>query len=264
MRLTQTQILAVILILFFVWVLIGWNCQENFGQINNYSYLPTNRTYYNNYKKLPQTSTSLETLQNKYNKKIQAEQILKQKQSVGPVPHNTHSGQTQQVAAPENINQVGALLHEVLAQEISLMQPLNQIRDQMSREMEYYSMQLPQQLSQGMMMQNIGQMPDIGQGINSPLEEKLNEEVVLQELSTTNETNAEYEMKPEIEHETQHEMRQEIEHEMRPELEYEMEQINTEGPIVIKVQKPAEYGIPLSLLLTVLLIAFMYYTKPQY
>jgi len=156
-----------------------------------------------------------------------------------PEAHNIPTGETKQTAAPENINQVGAPLDEVMKQEHDLMQPLHEIRQHIHA------------------MDNTSMMPEMKEE-NHP---EITHEGIIQEL---------HDMQPKLvqdlpdiemefsEKEIQKSLMPGSEHKKILEKKYDSDTYMAPAEIT---QNKSDYNMSLVILLAVLLIGFVYYTK---
>ncbi|QKF93847.1 hypothetical protein QKU48_gp0389 [Fadolivirus algeromassiliense] len=304
MEITKNQLIGVVLALLFIWVYFTWDDKENFDGIQmppKYWGDRTSRkwgeqTYYNNDRvfhpavpsivnyddanyKLP--ASSLKMLEQQYKKQLKAHQESQPEANALPVPHNIHSGQTEQVAGTENINQAGAPLHEVLQQELNMMQPLHELRQQAMGQQEMHPEMESQHSSQESVLQEL--KPNI---VAESRHEIRPEMEVRQELHSQMEVipEARFNLGQEIKPEVVPELHPEFLPEMKPrqipqeeqhqsqniaaslmpgmiqKAELEEKQLN-DSAFVIKIRKPRDRNLTIAILLTLLLVGFIYYTK---
>lgn len=279
MEISRNQIVTVVLFLMVAWVYYTWNnnSKESFSVIQQWPYLPPNQWkneeynkwgenwyYKNDNKQFPIVpsivnyddshykfpKTSLKNLEKEFNKTHDHSHSIK----TLPVPHNIHSNQTNQVAGTENVNQVGAQLDEVLEQEYNLMKPLNEIKQQ--RQFQQFP-----EAENSIKQENNQHTQEIIHELQPETEHKMEHETntensLIHELTET---------RPEMEFEIHNE---EIQRRLMPGMKQKRlaeENVNVEytendKPIIVKVKKN-DYDLSLAILLTVLLIGFIYYTR---
>lgn len=301
MEITRNQITAVVLILLFLWVYLTWDDKENFMELPPRQWTSRDprkwgeQVYYNNdtafhpavpsivnydnanYKIPP---SSLRLLEEHYNKQMRTQQESQQNLSSGlPVPHNIHSGQTSQVAGTENINQTGAPLDEVLEQELSLMKPMQELRQGAMGEMESrhssHDESILQELRPEMVQAEVSH--EIRPQMYPEMESHANVEMhVRPETKLNLGQEIRPEVVPELHPEFLPEMRQrqipqEEHHQsqnitaslmpgMVQKAELEEKQLN-DSAFVIKIRKPKDRNLTIAIIILVLLVAFIYNTN---
>ena len=286
MEITRNQVITIVLFLMMVCVYYTWDYKsESFSVTQEWPFLPPRQwknkpfkkwgeqwyypnetqmypavpsivNYSDTQYKLPEEAISLNNLENEFNDKQQI-----------PVAHNIHSGQTNQVAGTENINQIGAFLDDVLEQEDNIMQPMQEMKHKTQR----YA--------------TVSPFPEVRASVRP----ELSHEAILQELQFDQESNDEGSLIHELTDtqpittneylvqrslmsgmEQKHlmeERTEESEHnnyygypeQKHPEQKQAEREEQTE-PIIVKVKK-TDYSLSLAILLVVLLIGFIYYTR---
>jgi hypothetical protein len=272
-----------------------WNCKssESFSTIQDFPFLPPNnwkdinsskwdnQWYYETDQLVHPVIPKIVNYDNKNYKlpkvslKLLEEEFIK-KQKLGtmnkqlPVAHNIHSDQTNQVAGTENITEPGASIDDVLEQERNLMEPINELKQQTYEHAhrspfpEVRELANPE-LSHATIIQEL-QSNNVQPEFNIPkfidenvsklipeLELQQNENI-LHELTENKETSGENMIQRKL-------MPGMEQKQLLDERTLEKQIIpNKITPTVIKVKKN-NYNLSLSILLAVLLIGFLYYTR---
>jgi hypothetical protein len=250
MEIKKNHLIAFVLIVAIFWVYFTWDPSEGFEptQWGDYHY------YDNEDREYPVTPSivSYDIGDYKFPKKSMLQPEINKRDI--PVAQNVPSGQIKQSAAPENINQIGASIDEIMRQENELMKPIYEMR---------------RQLQGGSSSQNFPE-------VNAQQRPDLTQDNMVQELHETKpelvfdltETNSQYSQNMQPSEQINKSLMQGME--QKHMMEQKMEGTD-EIPIymppkaypkkIMKKEHKNEYYFPLAMLLIVLLIGFFQYTK---
>jgi hypothetical protein len=141
MEITQNQLIAIILVLIILWVYFTWDSTTEQFCLNNPDYFKSKKWgdeyYYDTRRKYPIVVPSVTRYDSSdYKFSGEALELLKQNEQRKrgkhidhsypkgiPVPQNVPSGQTHQFSGPESITQPGANIHAMIEQQMHLPQP---------------------------------------------------------------------------------------------------------------------------------------------
>jgi len=226
----SNRVISVILIILVLWVYLTWdNNKENFNNIDEPQKWGNNWYYSNQYHQVTPSIANYDISQYRFPSSSQNYLESQQKQNEDqvvshevPKPQNIHSGQTQQTGNNETIHQVGAPVNNMVPMDAG-----------------YNGLQ------------------SIIYGAGSELNNIINQE----EINQTDETTVIHEL-PNGNNNEMTEEEQTLQKVFMPGMvqKQNMEKQLEESPKIIKVQK-VNYNMSLVLLLSVILIGFIYYTR---
>lgn len=166
-----------------------------------------------------------------------------------PLAHNIINGQIKQTAAPENVNQIGASLTEIMQQERELMKPMHEMRRQ---------------------IQSMNNMSDT-QEIMSDMDSMAHEQVVPDvDALTGNHTNddsdhpAVFDLSNELEKTDEEQIQKYMmkkKFEVNPHHDTRFYDNPRQRMTKAMTNPDGDYNLSLAILLSVLLIGFIHYTK---
>lgn len=251
MGMKNNQIIAIVLIIVLVWFFMNWNNnKENFTICGNPKKWGDQWYYSNQYHQVTPSIVNYDTSNYKFPKsslnlmkeESQKKRVMVESQNtqletgLPPMPHNTHSEQTSQYGGNENINEVGAPLDNVLRYEADGMKPY--IPTHITNQFEDTNQILVYGAGSEMMDQQSQEsvLKELPKPENDMME---NNQEMLEELP-------EMKMKKPTEESIEHEM------EMSPEED--------QTPMILKINQ-VDYNMSMSILLTVILIGFVYMTR---
>lgn len=223
----SNRVISIVLVILAVWVYLTWNNKmENFHNMGNPTKWGNNWYYSNQFHQVMPSIANYDISQ--YHLPSSSQKYLESlntqnEETAIPVPQNIHSGQTQQTGNNETIHQVGAPVNNMIQMNTNY---------------------------NGMHPIIYGAGSEIDNVINPEEMHHTQESAVIQELPSNH--NAEM---------TEEE--QNLQKVFMPGMEQKQEmekQLAEEKPQIITMKK-VNYNMSLILLVTVLLIGFIYYTR---